>query len=150
MSRHLILETIDEAVPQRLSWLGPRPVDERAWQHTLVLTGRLDDRSAHELAEEIDCLCEEGVTHLTLDLQQLDALDADGARVIASGGLVCRHRGSGFAVIAGSFGVRCALAGAGVTDLLESSGGESLAEQWGEALAVDRRAHVATTMVRDL
>ncbi len=44
---------------------------EPVWRHKLILTGTLDHRSAAELEDEIECLCEEGVTTLTLDLRQL-------------------------------------------------------------------------------
>ncbi len=46
------------------------------WRHKLILTGKLDHRSAPELEEEIECLWQEGVTILTLDLRQLDEIDS--------------------------------------------------------------------------
>jgi hypothetical protein len=58
-------------------------VERRPWSHTLILHGSLDAHSAPELEDEIDCLREEGVTSLTLDLRHLDAIDDDAMRVIA-------------------------------------------------------------------
>jgi anti-anti-sigma factor len=91
---------------------------EPIWRHKLILTGKLDDRSAPELEEEIECLCEEGVTTLMLDLRQLEAIDSTGVTAIARRGAVCKLRGRDFAVIPGSRVVRRALAEAGATDLL--------------------------------
>ena len=88
------------------------------WRHRLILTGKLDCRSASELEEEIDCLCQEGVTILTLDLRQLDAIDPTGAMVVAFCGAACRKRGHDFAVIPGSRLIHGALTEAGATDLL--------------------------------
>src|SRR5580658_1323607 len=53
------------------------------WRHKLILTGSLDHRTVVELEDEIECLCEEGVTILTLDLRQLGAIDSIGAKRIA-------------------------------------------------------------------
>jgi anti-anti-sigma factor len=91
---------------------------EPIWSHKLILTGKLDDRSAPELEEEIECLCEEGVTTLMLDLRQLEAIDSTGVTAIARRGAVCKMRGRDFAVIPGSRVIRRALAEAGATDLL--------------------------------
>jgi len=46
------------------------------WKHTLVLTGALDHHSAHKLEAEIERLCEEGVTGITLDLRDLTYIDS--------------------------------------------------------------------------
>ena len=59
------------------------PASAPVWRHKLILTGKLDYHSAPELEEEIECLCEEGVTILTLDLRQLDAVDSTGVTAIA-------------------------------------------------------------------
>jgi anti-anti-sigma factor len=88
------------------------------WRHELILKGKLDHRTAVELEEEIECLCEEGVTILTLDLRQLDAIDSDGARTIASRGAACKQQGRDFAVIPGSPVVHRALAEVGAESLL--------------------------------
>ncbi len=91
-----------------------------AWRHKLILIGRLDHRSAPDLEEEIECLCQEGVTTLTLDLRQLNAIDPAGVNAIAFRGAAYRRRGRDFAVICDSQYISHALAEAGATDLLES------------------------------
>jgi len=96
------------------------------WRHRLILTGKLDYRSASELEEEIDCLCQEGVTILTLDLRQLDAIDPTGATVIAFSGAACRMRGHEFAVIPGSRVIHRVLTEAGAADLLTLDRNESV------------------------
>src|SRR5437870_7132118 len=58
-------------------------VRTRLWSHTLILKGNLDDGAAAELDDELECLHQEGVTAMTLDLRQLDALEPDVARAIA-------------------------------------------------------------------
>jgi anti-anti-sigma factor len=88
------------------------------WRHKLILTGRLDRRSAPDLEEEIECLCQEGVTTLTLDLRQLNAIDSAGVTAIAFRGAAYRRHGRDFAVISESGFVSHALAEAGATDLL--------------------------------
>ena len=74
MKPHLTLSTTNHemslseaAHPGPHLTLASAPV----WRHKLILTGKLDHRSAPELEEEIECLCQEGVTILTLDLRQL-------------------------------------------------------------------------------
>src|SRR5947208_2320809 len=74
-------------------------VHTRAWSHTLILRGSLDRRSASELEDEIECLRQEGVTALTLDLRQLDAIDPRGAQVIASQRAPFEVQGPRFAVL---------------------------------------------------
>jgi anti-anti-sigma factor len=88
------------------------------WRHKLILMGRLDRRSAPDLEEEIECLCQEGVTTLTLDLRQLNAIDSAGVNAIAFRGADYRRHGRDFAVIAGSHFIGRALSEAGATDLL--------------------------------
>jgi len=95
------------------------------WRHKLVLTGRLNHRTAAELEDEIECLCEEGVTILTLDLRRLDAIDPVGAEAIAHHGVACRRRGRDFAVLPGSPVVNRALAEAGAESLLAGDPGET-------------------------
>jgi anti-anti-sigma factor len=89
-----------------------------AWRHKLILMGRLDHRSAPDLEEEIECLCQEGVTTLTLDLRQLVAIDSAGVNAIAFRGAAYRRRGRDFAVISGSQEISYALAEADAADLL--------------------------------
>ncbi len=73
-----------------------------ARMHTIVLIGELTHRSAHELEVEIERLCAEGVTGITLDLRELAYIDAIGVAVIAFRSGLCRRRGYDFALIAGS------------------------------------------------
>jgi anti-anti-sigma factor len=86
--------------------------------HTLVLTGELDYRSAHALESEIERLCEEGVTGITLDLRELTSIDSIGVAVIAFRCGLCKRRGYDFAVIPGGPLIRRAFEQAGVTRLL--------------------------------
>ncbi len=86
--------------------------------HTLVLTGSLDRSSVHRLEAEIERLCEEGVTGITLDLRQLADIDAFGVAVIAFRCGLCRRRGYDFALIRGSRPVQRAFEKAGVSELL--------------------------------
>lgn len=94
------------------------------WKHKLILTGALNRRTAIELEDEIECLCEEGVTMLTLDLRQLEAIDPIGALTIARHGAVCKMRGRDFAVVPGSPIVHRALVEAGAENLLIDNPGE--------------------------
>jgi anti-anti-sigma regulatory factor len=68
------------------------------WMHTVVLTGRLTDASAPELEDEIECLYQEGVTSLTVDLRGLDEVGADGLRALAA--LNARYTGPGHGLAA--------------------------------------------------
>ncbi|MGA9876555.1 MAG: STAS domain-containing protein [Solirubrobacteraceae bacterium] len=95
------------------------------WRHKLILTGKLDYCTAIELEDEIACLCEEGVTTLTLDLRQLDAIDSVGAQAIALHGAACKGRGRDFAVVPGSPVVHRALAEAGAESLFAGDPGET-------------------------
>jgi anti-anti-sigma factor len=88
------------------------------WKHTLILTGALDHRSAHKLEAEIERLCEEGVTSITLDLRELTYMDSIGVAVIAFRCGLCKRRGYDFAVIPGSRLIQRAFEQAGVTNLL--------------------------------
>jgi anti-anti-sigma factor len=150
MKRHLTLATSNGHIHQRLSRSRPRPAHKQAWRHTLILTGQLDGRSAPELEEEIECLCQEGVTHITLDLRQLDAVDTRGAHVIAFRSALCKRRGHGFAVIPGSGSVQRALLEAGITDAITHVHREPPANRFDELARIDVGTNVATTMVRDL
>jgi anti-sigma B factor antagonist len=88
------------------------------WKHTLTLTGALDHHSAHELESEIERLCDEGVTSITLDLRELTYIDSVGVAVIAFRCGLCKRRGYDFAVIPGSRLIQRAFEQAGVTNLL--------------------------------
>jgi anti-anti-sigma factor len=86
--------------------------------HTLILTGELDHRSAHALEAEIERLCKEGVTGITLDLRELTYIDSIGVAVIAFRYRLCKRRGYDLAVIPGSRLIHRAFEQAGVKDLL--------------------------------
>jgi anti-anti-sigma factor len=95
------------------------------WTHTLVLTGELTHRSAHALEVEIERLCEEGVTGITLDLRELTYIDSTGVAVIAFRSGLCEKRGYEFTMIPGSLTVQRAFERAGVADLLPFRAQES-------------------------
>ena len=90
----------------------------RDWTHTLVLTGELDRASAHALEAEIERLCEEGVTGITLDLRELTYIDSIGVAVIAFRCDLCKRRGYDFALIPGSPSIQSAFEQAGLSELL--------------------------------
>jgi anti-anti-sigma factor len=89
-----------------------------SWTHTLVLTGELTHRTAHAFEVEIERLCEEGVTGITVDLRELTRIDPVGVAVIAFRWGLCERRGYGFELIRGSTRVQRAFADAGVIELL--------------------------------
>ena len=97
-----------------------RPAGTLVWRHTLILEGRLDEGSRLELEEEIECLYQEGVTSLRLDLSRLDDVDAAGLQMLVSLGDRCRREGQDVAVIPGSPVIDSALADVGARDLLAS------------------------------
>jgi anti-anti-sigma factor len=88
------------------------------WTHTLVLSGELNHRSAHMLEAEIDRVCEEGITGITLDLRALTYVDSIGVAVIVFRCGLCKRRGYDFSLIPGSRFIRRAFEQAGVIDLL--------------------------------
>jgi anti-sigma B factor antagonist len=98
----------------------PSLVPERvgAGPHTLILTGELDGGSARTLEAEIERLCEEGVTGITLDLRKLTYIDSIGVAVIVFRCGLCRRRGYDFALIPGSRFIHRAFEQAGVSELL--------------------------------
>jgi anti-anti-sigma factor len=120
------------------------------WRHKLILTGKLDSHSAPELEEEIECLCQEGVTILTLDLRRLDAIDSNGATAIACHGSACKRRGHDFAVIPGSRVIRSALAEAGAASLLTPDLNESVVRRFSSCSSDDTRSDRSTTMIKSL
>jgi len=89
-----------------------------AWNHTVILTGELTHRSAHALEVEIERLCEQGVTDITLDLRDLTWIDPVGVAVIAFRCGLCEKRGYGFRLIRGSHAVQRAFEQAGVIEIL--------------------------------
>lgn len=120
------------------------------WRHRLILTGKLDCRSASELEEEIECLCQEGVTILTLDLRQLDAIDPTGATVVAFCGAACQRRGHDFAVVPGSRVIHRALTEAGATDLLTLDPNESVVRRFSSRSSDGFSSDRSTTMIKNL
>jgi anti-anti-sigma factor len=94
------------------------PPRVHAAHHTLVLTGVLDCGSARMLEAEIERLCEEGVTGITLDLRKLTYIDPIGVAVIVFRSGLCQRRGYEFALIPGSRFIHRAFEQAGVTELL--------------------------------
>jgi anti-anti-sigma factor len=105
--------------------LGPRVEKLRrarskpaARAHTLVLTGELNHRSAHSLETEIERLCGEGVTRITIDLRQLGRIDSIGVAVIAFRCKLCLRQGFGFTLIPGPPPIHHAFEQAGVAELL--------------------------------
>jgi anti-anti-sigma factor len=123
---------------------------ELVWRHKLLLTGKLDHCSASELEEEIECLCEEGVTTLTLDLRHLDAIDPTGATTIARRGAICKMRGHDFTVVAGSRTIRRVLAEAGATDLLTPDQNASVVRRFPSRSADDSATYRSTMMIKSL
>jgi anti-anti-sigma factor len=129
---------------------GLELVPTRPWRHTLILKGNLDCRSTSDLEEELECLRQEGVTTLTLDLNQLDAIDASGARLIATRGASWKRLGRHFAVLPGSDSAHRALAEAGATDLLAPKPTESVGRRISSRPSDGGFADLSTTMVADL
>lgn len=88
------------------------------WTHTLILTGELSRRSAHTLEAEIEHLCEEGVTGITVDLRGLTHIDWTGVAVIAFRCNLCKKRGHDFGLIPGASSIQRAFEQAGLLDAL--------------------------------
>ncbi len=128
----------------------PTLTHEPIWRHKLILAGRLDCRTAAELEDEIECLCEEGVTTLTLDLRRLGVIDSVGAKAIASRGAVCKQRGRDFAVIPGSPFVHRALAEAGAESLLADDPGQTRALCRGAISPASTLHDTSTAMIKTL
>jgi anti-anti-sigma factor len=94
------------------------PARAGAKPHTLIPTGALDRRSAHALEAEIERLCDEGVTGITLDLRELTYIDSIGVAVIAFRCRLCLRRGYEFSLIRGSRSIDRVFEKAGVSDVL--------------------------------
>jgi anti-anti-sigma factor len=107
--------------PQRAA-VRPSLVSVPDRTHTLVLKGELHHGSAPALEAEIERLCEEGVTAITLDLRELDYIDQIGIAVIAFRSGLCKRRGHDFAVISGSRVIQRALEQAGVQEAEQTAG----------------------------
>jgi anti-anti-sigma factor len=117
--------------------LAPPPAVARP--HTLILTGALDRRSAHALEAEIERLCEEGVTGITLDLRELTYIDAIGVAVIAFRCRLCLRRGYEFSLIPGSRSINRVFEKAGVRDVLPFERDEAPAPRPALVLAYSSR-----------
>ena len=113
------------------------------WTHTLVLTGELDHRSAHALEAEIERLCEEGVTGISLDLRELTYIDSIGVAVIVFRCGHCRRRGFDFTLIPGSPEVQSAFERAGVSDALPFRRPELVASPAARLAAIESAALLA-------
>jgi len=109
------------------------------WTHTLVLTGELNHRSAHALEAEIDRLCEEGVTGITLDLRGLTYIDSIGLAVIAFRCGLLRRRGYDLALIPGSRFIHRAFERAGIAHSLPFEE-DDVASSLAPALALGHRS----------
>jgi anti-anti-sigma factor len=102
-----------------------------SWNHTLILTGDLTHRSAQAVELEIERLCEEGVTDITLDLRELTGIDPVGVAVIAFRCGLCEKRGYGFRLIRGPHVVQHAFERAGVLGILPFQDGDEAAASLG-------------------
>jgi anti-anti-sigma factor len=132
--------TFDRNTRTRPGRSGPTLVlkSVSARTHTLVLTGELTYRSAHALEVEIERLCEDGVTGITLDLRQLTYIDAIGVAVISFRSRLCQRHGYDFALIAGSRNIDRAFEQAGATELLQPHGDEVAARRLRSSTAGQR------------
>jgi anti-anti-sigma factor len=119
----------NQAVSMTLREAGFAPPRVARRLHTLVLTGSLDRDTAHQLEVEIERLCEEGVTGITLDLSELLAIDAIGVAVVAFRCRLCLRRGYDFALIRGPRSVQRAFEHAGLGELLPFADASAQLEQ---------------------
>ena len=115
------------------------PARAGARPHTLIPTGVLDRRSAHSLEAEIERLCDEGVTGITLDLRQLTYIDSIGVAVIAFRCRLCLRRGYEFSLIPGSRSINRVFEKAGVSDVLPFERDEVAARRPALVLAYSSR-----------
>jgi anti-anti-sigma factor len=106
----------DPPAPLREVEFAPTSVARRT--HTLILTGSLDRGSVRQLEKEIERLCEDGVTGITLDLRELTYIEAIGVAVVAFRCGLCLRRGYDFALIRGPRIVQRAFEQAGLSELL--------------------------------
>ncbi len=106
----------DPPAPLREVEFTPTSVARRT--HTLVLTGSLDRGSVRQLEMEIERLCDDGVTGITLDLRELTYIEGIGVAVVAFRCGLCLRRGYDFALIRGPRIVQRAFEQAGLSELL--------------------------------
>ena len=126
------------------------PAGARAWRHTLILTGSLEDGSARELEEELECLYQEGVTIITLDLRQLEAIDAAGVMMVASCGSTCTLRGQAFAVVTGQPPIQRALADGGAGHFLVLEPPTRAARRFSREFSDDALSEMSTATTKSL
>jgi anti-anti-sigma factor len=105
--------------------------------HALVLEGELHHHSAHILEAEIERICAEGATSITLDLRKLTYIDSIGIAVIAFRARLCHRRGYELTVIPGSRFVHRALEQAGVSELPPLEGDDAAGEVRATSLRVN-------------
>ena len=91
------------------AWVQAARSAPSAWRHTLILTGSLNTSSAPDLQEEIECLYQEGVTSVVLDLRQLDVIELGAVQTVASLSALYKRRGIAVAAIGGCASVHHAL-----------------------------------------
>jgi anti-anti-sigma factor len=106
----------DPPAPLRGVEFTPTSVARR--MHTLILTGSLDRGSVRQLETEIERLCEDGVTGITLDLRALTNIEGIGVAVVAFRCRLCLRLGYDFALIRGPRIVQRAFEQAGLSELL--------------------------------
>jgi anti-anti-sigma factor len=116
------------------------PASLSVWMHTLILTGELDRGSAHALEAEIERICAQGVTGITLDLRELTYIDSIGVAVIVFRWGLCHRHGYDFALIPGSQFIHRAFEQAGVSELLPFRGDHDLAAPQLPALVLTHRS----------
>ncbi|HUA74755.1 MAG TPA: STAS domain-containing protein [Solirubrobacteraceae bacterium] len=100
--------------------------------HTLILTGALDRGSVHQVETELERLCEEGVSGITLDLRGLTHIEAIGVSVIAFRCGLYQRRGYEIALIRGPRVVQRAFEQAGLGELLPFQDGDRAPASLGE------------------
>lgn len=103
-------------VPDEASFV---PISVSVRTHTLILTGELDGGSVLALEAELERLCDEGVSCITLDLRELTSIDAVGVAVIAFRSGLCQRRGCEFMLIRGSRSIDRVFEHAGVNGALQ-------------------------------
>jgi anti-anti-sigma factor len=102
---------------------GTRPrhltlASEPPHAHRLVLTGKLNRRSAHALETAIEELELAAVQDITVDLTKLDHIDATGVAVIAFHCRLAKRRGYVVSLIPGSAPIQQAFEHAGLVEVL--------------------------------
>jgi anti-sigma B factor antagonist len=127
VAEQIIAAASENTIRQRVNLGRPpsrnrsHPREERATpsaMHTLVLIGELDHASTHTLEAEIERLCEQGISAITLDLSKLSGIDSAGVAVIAFRSRWCRKRGCELSLIPGGRSIQRAFELAGLAEAL--------------------------------